>query len=219
MLALKIIAVVIGGYLFGNINTAVVISKLKGRDIRKLGSGNPGTMNMLRNFGIFWGLMTLAGDALKGVVPALLGWWVLGEPWTLGPDKLGAYIAGVSVITGHIFPVFFKFKGGKGIASTIGVCLVISPIAALIAFAVGAVFLIFTHLGAVTSFIMISVPLIAEAVRLGGQSVAGSCLLFALFALTLFAHRSNIRKLMTGKERPVILFGKKKRAARAERHI
>lgn len=207
--ALKIVLVVLMGYLFGNFNTAVFVSRLKGRDIRNLGSGNPGTMNMLRNFGIPWGLATLAGDAAKGVVPALIGWWLLGEPWLLGPDKLGAYIAGVSVIFGHIFPVFFKFRGGKGIASTIGICAVISPIATLIAFAVGSVFLIFTHLGAVTSFIMISVPIVTEAVRLGGSSVAGACLLFALFGLTLFAHRGNVRKLMTGRERPVILFGKK----------
>ena len=212
MLALKIVILIAVGYLFGNFNTAVFVSKLKGKDIRTLGSGNPGTMNMLRNFGIPWGLATLAGDALKGVIPTLLGWWMIGEPWTLGGDKLGAYIAGVSVITGHIFPVFYKFKGGTGIASTIGVCAVISPLATLIAFAVGALFLIGTHLGAVTSFIMTGVPLVTEALRVAGTSVAAACLLFVLFALTLFAHRGNVKKLMTGKERPVILFGKRKRA-------
>ena len=209
MTALKIVAIVVIGYLFGNFNTAVVISKLKGRDIRTLGSGNPGTMNMLRNFGIFWGLMTLLGDALKGAVPALLGWWIYGDEWALGADKLGACIAGVSVITGHIFPVFYRFRGGKGIASTIGVCAVIHPVAMLCSFAVGAVFLIFTHMGAVTSFIMITVPIVAEAVRCAGDAPATAALLFVLFMLTLFAHRGNIVKLMTGKERPVVLFGRK----------
>ena len=206
MTALKIIAIAVIGYLFGNFNTAVCISKLKGRDIRNLGSGNPGTMNMLRNFGIPWGLATLLGDALKGVIPTLLGWWIYGEAWTLGADKLGAYIAGIGVITGHIFPVFYKFKGGKGIASTIGICAVISPVVTLCAFAAGAVFLIFTHMGAVTSFIMITAPIVAEALRVSDDSIAGVCLLFALFVMTLFAHRGNVAKLMTGRERPVILF-------------
>lgn len=212
MEALKIIAVIVVAYLCGNFNGAIFISKCKHRDIRKLGSGNPGTMNMFRNFGKFWGVMTLLLDAAKGVVACLFGWFLLGGEYRLGSDRIGLYIAAISVIVGHVYPVFFKFKGGKGIAASIGVLLVIDPIVTLIAFVVGAVFLIFAKMGAVTSFIIITAPIAYDAYQLSaeGGHLAELLLLFSLFALTVFAHRSNIRKLFTGKESPVVLFKKKR---------
>ena len=79
MYIFKIIAVIVGSYLFGNINTALIISKIKKGDVRKMGSGNPGTMNMFRNYGVVLGVVTLLCDALKGAVPCILGWWLLGE--------------------------------------------------------------------------------------------------------------------------------------------
>lgn len=217
MEALKIISVIVVSYLLGNINSAIIISKCKRKDIRKLGSGNPGTMNMFRNFGKFWGVMTLVFDALKGVVACLFGWFLLGGEYNLGADKIGVYIAALSVIVGHVFPVFFKFKGGKGIASSIGVLLVIEPVVTAIAFVIGALFLIVAKMGAVTSFIIISVPIIYDACMLSaeGGHLVESILLFSLFLLTLFAHRSNVRKLFTGKESPVVLFKKKKKTGQS----
>lgn len=213
MEALKIIGVIVVAYLLGNINSAIIISKCKGRDVRKLGSGNPGTMNMFRNFGKFWGIMTLVFDALKGVLACLFGWFLLGGEYALGIDRMGMYVAALSVIVGHVFPVFFKFKGGKGIASSIGVLLVIDPAVTAVAFVVGALFLIVAKMGAVTSFIIISAPIIYDAYKLSaaGGHLVEVLLLFALFTLTLFAHRSNVRKLFTGKESPVVLFKKKKK--------
>lgn len=214
MEALKIIAVIVVAYFLGNFNGAITISKCKHRDIRTLGSGNPGTMNMFRNFGKFWGVMTLILDAAKGVLACLFGWFLLGGEYRLGIDRIGMYIAALSVIIGHVFPVCFKFKGGKGIAASIGVLLVINPIVTLIAFVVGALFLIVAKMGAVTSFIIISAPIVYDAYRLSasGGHLAELLLLFSLFSLTMFAHRSNIRKLFTGKESPVVLFKKKKKS-------
>ena len=221
MTALKFIIVIVLSYLFGNVNFAILISKLKKRDIRKLGSGNPGTMNMLRNFGVGIGLLTLALDALKGVLPCIMGWLVCGNTWSFGGDKIGLYVGGLSVIVGHIFPVFYKFKGGKGVASSVGVCLVISPIVTLISFVIGALFLVFIKIGSITSFIIISFPIAFNAFKVmnSGGSIAVAALLFATFCLTLFAHTQNIIKLFSGTERQVVLFknlGKKKNKKKAE---
>lgn len=220
MLALKIAAVIMGSYLFGNINTALIISKIKKQDVRKMGSGNPGTMNMFRNYGVILGVVTLLCDALKGALPCLFGWWLLGEEFSLGADRFGLYLGALSVIVGHIFPVFLKFKGGKGIASSIGVCLVVNPIATLITFAVGVAFILITKMGSVTSFIIISFPLAIEGFAASGadgyMALVNGLLIFTLFSLTLFAHRKNIVKLFTGKESKTVLFGKNKSAKKKE---
>ncbi|MCI9031711.1 MAG: glycerol-3-phosphate acyltransferase [Clostridia bacterium] len=220
MYVFKIIAVVIGSYLFGNINTALIISKIKKGDVRKMGSGNPGTMNMFRNYGVVLGVVTLLCDALKGAVPCILGWWLLGDENTFAGSRFGLYLGGFSVIVGHVFPVFLKFKGGKGIASSIGVCLVAHPLATLVTFVVGVLFLLVTKMGSITSFLIISFPLAIEgyqAAALGGTMAIINCLLiFALFALTLFAHRKNVVKLFRGKESKTILFGKNKSAKKKE---
>ena len=125
----------IGAYLIGNISFAILLSKKKNQDITKMGSGNPGTMNMLRNFGFKTGILTLALDALKGAAPALAGYLLFGDH--------GLYIAGLAVILGHIYPVFRKFKGGKGVACTLGVFLVANPILTLIFFVVAFIYLYF----------------------------------------------------------------------------
>ena len=218
MYALKIIAVALGAYLFGNINTALIISKIKKQDIRNMDSGNPGSMNMFRNYGVILGLVTLFCDAVKGAVPCILGWWILGDEFSFSDDRFGLYLGGLCVIIGHIFPVFLKFKGGKGIASSIGVCLVADPIVTLIMFAVGVAFIIITKMGSVTSFIIISVPLAIEGFKtnaVGGyMGVVNALMIFALFSLTLFAHRKNVVKLFRGKESKTVLFGKNKSAKR-----
>lgn len=210
---IKFAAVSVIAYLLGNFNSAIFISKLKRNDIRKLGSGNPGTMNMFRNFGKLIGVLTLILDALKGAVSCLIGWFVCGEPWSFGADKIGLYVGALCVIVGHIFPVFYKFHGGKGIASSVGVCLVINWWATLISFTVGALFLIFFHIGSITSFIIISFPIALNVFSLSatGGNTACLVLLFALFCLTLFAHRKNVLKLYGGNEGRVILFGKHKK--------
>ena len=146
----------VGSYFIGNINTAVALSKLKGKDIRKCGSGNPGTMNMIRTFGKPFGALTLLLDVAKGVLPSLLGWLFMGngEFLRLGADRLGLYVGGLCAEIGHIYPVAMKFKGGKGVATLLGVCLTCKPVIWVASMAVGIAFLFVAKIGSLTSFIM-----------------------------------------------------------------
>ncbi len=211
MYALKIISVVAVCYLIGNVNNALIISRIKKRDIRAEGSGNPGAMNMIRNFGAVIGITTLILDAIKGAIGCIIGWFVLGEAFTFGADKLGMYVGGLSVIVGHIFPVFLKFKGGKGIASSIGICFVLNPLVAAITTLAGLIFIIVTKMGAVTSFIIIAYPLaFAGYKQIGAGNLAEALIVLAMFCLTLFCHRKNIYKLFTGVENKTNLIKKKK---------
>ena len=111
-------------YFIGCFNFAVLISNIKKSDIRKVGSGNPGTMNMTRTFGLKTGIINFFCDLIKGGVPALTGYLLFKGFVFKGTDILvsdfARYFFGVFVIIGHIFPVTLKFRGGKGIASTLG---------------------------------------------------------------------------------------------------
>lgn len=223
--ALILSAIVICSYFIGNINFSILLSRLFARhDVRDEGSGNPGTMNMLRSFGIKLGLVTLLLDALKGAVPAILGWWLVGgspaapmsEALSFGADKLGLFAGGVSAVLGHIFPVVFRFKGGKGVATSIGVCFVAAPVVSAIAFAAGVVFLLTVKIGCITSFIMTGVPLVYSGVTafIGGYIAVG-VMAIGLFATVLCAHHANFVRLFRGEEKRVVLFGKNKSARSA----
>ncbi len=118
-----LIAVVAVAYLIGSINFAIIFSSLlMKKDIRELGSGNPGTTNMLRTGGFVPGILTFVGDALKGAVACGLGKAVFAHfsgtvhPAWVAP-LVGAYLCGVACMLGHMYPVFFRFKGGKGVAA------------------------------------------------------------------------------------------------------
>ena len=185
------ILLVLGSYLIGNINFAIFISRKKNNDITKLGSGNPGTMNMLRNFGVKTGGLTLILDVLKGAVPALVGYLTMGET--------GLYVAGLAVVVGHILPVFRKFKGGKGVACALGVFLVANPLLTLGFFALAFVYLLIFDYGAIASFIVITAMTVIEAYLHAGNFVI-SLLLFAMFTIIFVSHRQNITRLLIGKE-------------------
>ncbi len=208
-----IIATIVICYLLGNVNNALIISKLKKRDIRECGSGNPGAMNMFRNYGFGFGLLTLVLDALKGVLACLIGWFIVGG-FSFTGSILGKYIGAISVIIGHIFPVFLKFKGGKGIASTIGICFMLNPIVALISLVVGFIFILITKMGAVTSFIIITFPLALDAYALATADLTANLpciiIIFAIYIMTLWAHRTNLMRLFSGTENKTDLFKKLK---------
>lgn len=210
------VLVALGSYFIGNINNAILISRIKGKDIRECGSGNPGTMNMLRTYGKLLGVLTLILDVLKGVVPCLLGWLFMGNGQflRLGSDRLGMYVAAICAVFGHIYPVLMKFHGGKGAATIIGVCLTMQPLYTLVTFAFGVAFLFATTVGSLTSFIMISAPLAIEGLSSTNNPIGvyASVILFVMYLLSLFAHRKNVYKLFYGNEgRVVIIKPKQKR--------
>jgi glycerol-3-phosphate acyltransferase PlsY len=218
ILFLKIALLFILAYFLGGVHFATIISKIKGVDIKTLGSGNPGTMNMLRNFGVKIAALTLILDALKGALPALLGYFLLHDnellggvmrnaPFWLGyyfpnGSKTGFYIGGISVIIGHMYPILKRFKGGKGVASSVGIFLVANPIITIIAFVVAFIYLYIGKYGSVASFIFLSITGISEIVLaiVFKDNLAVIILVASILALIIWAHRSNILRLFKGTE-------------------
>ena len=208
----RFVVVIVVSYFLGNINFARILSGRMKEDITKKGSGNPGTMNMLRSFGFKAGVLTLVFDAIKGALAALLGFFMFGgldgsslDIWGLHSSQeamMGLYIGGISVILGHNFPVIYKFKGGKGVACMLGVFLVSSPLWVAICFVFGFIYLYIFDYAAVASFIFISILTFIEALKYTGENknLVVTILLFVMFCLTWFMHRQNIFRLLVGKE-------------------
>ena len=183
------------GYLLGCIPCGVLIAKFYGHmDIRKTGSGNSGTNNVLRTLGWAPSLLTLAGDCIKGVLAALIGRWLGGEA--------GMLAGGLFAVLGHDFPVFMKFKGGKGIATSLGVSLVICPVVALLLTAIVIVIVAVTRImSAATLAVSLAYPVLTWLLLPEGANPAlriGFAVL--LMILSFFCHRSNLRRLSRGEE-------------------
>lgn len=209
-------------YFIGNINFALIISKLKHKDIRKMGSGNPGTLNMSRNLGMKIGILTLLLDALKGAIPSLVGYLFFAEyhfaDTSFCVSDFAMYMCGLFVIIGHIFPVFLKFHGGKGIASTMGVVIVCTAVhgiwvlIAVLSIAAAVLFIYYTEFGGMGSFIAITPPLIFSALFLFKKYgianaetpylIAADACILAFFLFTWCAHKKNIYRMLNGTEHP-----------------
>ncbi len=202
MLALKIVGLVVASYLVGNVSFSRIIAKLCFKDdITKHGSGNPGMTNMLRTHGILPAIITLILDGLKGVISAVCGFFLLGGYNDLYFANIGLYVGGLAAVIGHIYPVFYKFKGGKGIATAAGVCIVAHPIMICILLVVYVIGLLLTKIGSLSALCMALTYIIMESVILcmAGNYWAFGCL-FMIFALIVFAHRSNIKRLIEKRE-------------------
>ena len=195
MLILKCVLVAVIGYMLGNISTGVLISRAFGAgDIRKHGSGNSGTTNVLRTLGWLPSVLTLAGDCLKGYVACMIGRWLAGD--------LGMLLGGLCAILGHDFPVFLGFKGGKGIATSLGLILAIDPWLALALLAVEIVVVAFTRYMSIASFVTTLAFPILTAILYTQRANYPLFVLFACLAslLSLFCHRENFRRLLRGEE-------------------
>ena len=191
----KLILLAIFAYLLGNISTGTLVAKYIGKvDIRKTGSGNAGTTNVLRTLGWVPSLLTLAGDLLKGLIPTLIGKTLFGDA--------GMVVGALFAVIGHNYPVFYHFKGGKGIATSWGAILIINPLIAL-ALIVTLVIIVaitkYMSVASITAAIEFSVLMIILNWNSPNKALF---IVFALVysALALFAHRSIIARLINHTE-------------------
>jgi len=182
-------------YLLGSLPTAYFLVKwAKGIDIRTVGSGNVGATNALRTVGLWAGLVVLVGDVLKGVIAA-----GMVPRWMLGTTALGVRLAcGLAAVLGHDFSCFLRFRGGKGVATTIGVFLGAAPLVAGMICAVWVlVFIAFRYVSLGSLVAAVAMPISQVVLRhSGGEILVGSCLAGLLIA----RHRSNIQRLLGGVE-------------------
>ena len=203
---LSILIVIVAGYLLGSISTGVVLSRLFAKtDIRSQGSGNAGTTNMLRVLGRKMALLTFIGDMLKGIIAVFIGKWLIG-------GELGGLLGVVGALLGHYYPLYFGFKGGKGIATSFGSLLFVFPVQALLAFAVFLILVAVTHYVSVGSIAAaITLPLLIVITRF--QEPTLWIITVCIGASVIWRHRANIKRLMTHTENKLdfgTLKGKKK---------
>ena len=204
------IAVGVVAYLIGSINSSIVISKaVMGKDIRESGSGNAGATNMLRTMGKKYAIITLVIDILKGVVALLLAMLAI----KFGAYAVSMYIAGVAVVVGHNFPVFFGFKGGKGVATSLGVILLldwkIGLITLVIALAIMAVSK-YVSLGSVMAALVFVIIQIVVMIATDSFDITRFICVVILGGLLIIRHRANIKRLLNGTENKL---GSKKKEA------
>lgn len=190
----------IAAYLAGSVNFAIIFSRIKGTDIKKKGSGNPGTMNVLRSVGKLWGVLTFVCDCSKGVLFALLGRFLIGSA-----DWL--FILGLITVLGHVFPVFSKFKGGKGVATSIGVFIVAYPIVGSIVLVALILMLLFIKYGFIGSLTCISAITVYSCVVSRANVTVIVCSLL-IWLIVVVRHYSNIKRLIKGQENTLRLVGK-----------
>ncbi len=190
----------IGSYLIGSLDFAVVISKAHGVDIHEVGSGNPGASNVLRTLGRGPAAMVFLGDALKGVIAAAIGMLAAGRT---GMDFLAptAFAAGLVAVVGHCFPIYHRFKGGKGVATGAGVILFTLPIVAGVLTLVWVMLARMFKVASIASLVavLLAVPLaLWQGVR-GWSLVA----LSAMLGLIVWRHTPNIKRMIGGSEQRV----------------
>ncbi len=205
-MALYIVMAIIA-YAIGSVNFSVIFSKkFAGFDVRQKGSGNAGTTNMLRSVGKKAAALTLICDILKGVVSILIA-LLLGSIFKAENTALLVQIAAIAVVIGHTFPIFFGFKGGKGVATSLGILIMTNWQIGLICLVFGLVLIILTRmvsLGACAAAILYPVLtlFITEHYITGSNN---SYLIYSIIlaVIVLFNHRSNIKRILSGKENKI----------------
>jgi glycerol-3-phosphate acyltransferase PlsY len=190
------------GYLLGSLNSAIIISRLfLHRDIRAHGSKNAGATNMLRTYGTKYAVMTLVLDMLKAAVATTLGFLICNI-------FIGAPIAGFFCVFGHMFPLYYRFKGGKGVACTAIVALMLDPWTFLVMFFCFFAIVLMTRYVSLASIMCAFLyPLLLGAFFPGGWVVLMGIL---TTCFVVFMHRENIKRLYNGKESKISLSFKKK---------
>ena len=197
---LKIIFCLIFGYIFGCFSTGYFVGKLKKVDIRKYGSGNVGTTNALRTLGATAGVITLLGDVFKAVIPMLIVRFILFPNYEF--IQLLTLYTGFGVVQGHNYPIWLKFKGGKGIAATGGVMATFDPLIIPIGLPLFAIIVAITRYVSVGSlFVAVFFPTWILIRHPGDIHMLILSLVFMVSAF--IKHRSNIKRLMNGTENKI----------------
>ena len=194
-------------YCIGSISFSVIISKkMAGFDVREKGSGNAGATNMLRSVGVKGAVLTLVGDCLKGVIAILVA-VIVGKIAKNADKALLVQLAGIAVVLGHTFPIFFNFKGGKGVATALGVVLVTNWQIGLICLVFALVLMALSRmvsLGSVGACVLF--PVLVLFIKSNYIVTEGSSYLIysiILAVIVAFNHRSNIKRLLTGTENKI----------------
>lgn len=186
-------------YLLGSISFAIVVSRLRGlADPRSYGSNNPGATNVLRSGDKLAAALTLFGDAAKGLVAVLLA-AAFAQQWPAPQQQLLIITAGVAVFVGHLLPVFFRFQGGKGVATAFGVLLGFDPTMGLM---VGLIWLLVAKLSRISSLAALCAAVAAPLLtfwRHGAEAMLWAVIVIAI--LLIARHQRNIIQLLTGKEK------------------
>lgn len=210
MIIIKLVIVAIISYLLGSCNFGIIISKsLKKEDIRESGSGNAGTTNMMRTYGKILGILTIIGDIVKVFVAIWLAFKIMSVEETKmifdrisdNPQYVLKSFAGLFAVAGHIFPCFFKFKGGKGVATSGGMVIMIDWRIALILFAIFVLTILITRYVSLGSIIMAVLYPVFMGLFHKDAGLVIISLVFTLIVVT--AHRENIKKLINHTENKI----------------
>ncbi len=194
--AVPALLIALGAYLIGSLSFAVIVAKLMGLpDPRSFGSGNPGATNMLRTGKKTAALLTLLGDLAKGWLAVWLAGMVGAQ---FGIQILATHLAALAVFLGHLFPVFFGFKGGKGVATALGILLALNPWLGLATLAVWASVFAMTRLSSLAALTAsVSAPILGAYLTDSRVTILTLCILTALL---IWRHRGNIKRLLSGEE-------------------
>ncbi len=197
-------------YLLGSVSFAVIFSRLFAkRDVRDSGSGNAGMTNVLRTVGKLPAVLTLVGDLLKAVAAIYLSRWLFSALPFIEAERVGMYIGGIFVVIGHIFPIFFGFRGGKGVLTCAGVFLVLDWQLCLVCIAIFIIIALSTgyvSLGSILSMgaapiLTLAVGLTLRADILLTRTVIWQAVFVSVIAgISIFMHRENIKRLLSGTE-------------------
>ncbi|MDY2959607.1 MAG: glycerol-3-phosphate 1-O-acyltransferase PlsY [Hornefia sp.] len=198
MIEYKFIIFVAVAYFLGNISPSTIQAKKRGVDIKSEGSGNAGTTNTFRVLGAKPAIITLVVDILKGVVAVLLGLYFSGK---------AAMFCALFVFLGHVYPIIYKFKGGKGIATAFGATMAIDWRIGLILLSIVAVMFIFTKTVSISALVaVVAYPLICYMIKPEFVYIS-----FAMALIALFKHRGNIHRILKGEEKKVCEFSSERK--------
>lgn len=188
---------VLFAYLFGSVPTGYILGSLAGVDVRKAGSGNVGATNVARVVGKRHGIFTLVADIAKGLVPVVIALY-------LGLTSTATALVGVAAFLGHLYPVFLRFQGGKGVATALGIFLGLSPWATLVLMPIFVLVILATRVVSLSSMVAAASAPIVFWLLTSSPILTGTSVFIAL--MIILRHRGNIQRLLSGTEPRVDAF-------------